>query len=746
MTEYLQKLNEQQKLPVIHKNGPLIVVAGAGSGKTRVLTYRIVHLINQNIDPFNILALTFTNRAAAEMKKRISESVGDSQARNIWMGTFHSVFARILRSEAPLLGYPTNFTIYDTYDSERLVSNIIKELNLNKDHYKAKQIRNRISSLKNNFVTAENYFNNPEIIEIDKISKRSEFGIIYKRYVERCFRSSVMDFDDLLLKTNELLNKFPEVLSKYQDKFRYILVDEYQDTNYSQYLIIKALSDRHQNLCVVGDDSQSIYSFRGANIDNILNFKKHYPDCKIYKLEQNYRSSNNIVQCANSLIQNNQFKLDKTIWTQNNDGEKIIINKSLSDSDEGRYVASDIFERKNNELLNNSSFAVLYRTNAQSRAIEDALRKINIEYQVFGGLSFYQRKEIKDILAYLRLIENLKDEESLRRIINFPPRGIGQTTLDKLTLISEKQNISLFDSISNLNDPSVKINKGTIDKLENFMNQILSFKVFSQNKNAFETVSHIINKIQIVNFYKNEGSLESFNRIENIEELVNGINDFIEGQEELFESDKSLSKYLEDVALYSETDKEASNEKVSLMTVHMAKGLEFPIVYVLGMEENLFPSIMSINSREEVEEERRLFYVAMTRAEKSLTLSYCNQRFKWGNLIECEPSRFLSEVDNKYTNKNSLIQQQPSHIDNTLLRLRNFKKRKNISKLKSFKSSSQNIKINIKINDIVFHERFGKGEVKQIEEDGENSRATISFNNSGEKKVLLKFAKLKVIK
>ena len=746
MTEYLQKLNKQQKLPVIHKNGPLIVIAGAGSGKTRVLTYRIVHLINQNIDPFNILALTFTNKAAAEMKKRISESVGDSQARNIWMGTFHSVFARILRSEAPLLGYPTNFTIYDTYDSERLVSNIIKELNLNKDHYKTKQIRNRISSLKNNFITVENYFNNPEIIEVDKMSKRSEFGNIYKRYVERCFRSSVMDFDDLLLKTNELLNKFPEVLSKYQDKFRYILVDEYQDTNYSQYLIIKALSDRHQNLCVVGDDSQSIYSFRGANIDNILNFKKYYPDCKIYKLEQNYRSSNNIVQCANSLIQNNQFKLDKTIWTQNNDGEKIIINKSLSDSDEGRYVASNIFERKNNELLNNSSFAVLYRTNAQSRAVEDALRKINIEYQVFGGLSFYQRKEIKDVLAYLRLIENLNDEESLRRIINFPPRGIGQTTLDKLTLISEKQNISLFDSISNLNDPLVKINKGTIEKLENFMNQILSFKVFSQNNNAYETVSHIINKIQIVNFYKNEGSLESFNRIENIEELVNGINDFIEGQEELFESDKSLSKYLEDVALYSETDKEVSNERVSLMTVHMAKGLEFPIVYVIGMEENLFPSVMSINSREEVEEERRLFYVAMTRAEKSLTLSYCNQRFKWGNLNECEPSRFLSEIDNKYTNKNSLHKQQPSHIDNTLLRLRNFKKRKNISKLKSFKSSSQNIKINIKINDVVFHERFGRGQVKEIEEDGENSRATINFNNSGEKKVLLKFAKLKVIK
>ena len=746
MTEYLQKLNDQQKLPVLHKNGPLIVIAGAGSGKTRVLTYRIVHLINQKIDPFNILALTFTNKAASEMKKRISESVGESQSRNIWMGTFHSVFARILRTEASLLGYPTNFTIYDTYDSERLVSNIIKELNLSKDNYKTKQIRNRISSLKNNFITVENYFNNTEMIEVDKISKRPDFGIIYKRYVDRCFRSSVMDFDDLLLKTNELLNKFPEVLSKYQDKFRYILVDEYQDTNYSQYLIIKALSDRYQNLCVVGDDSQSIYSFRGANIDNILNFKKHYPDCKTYKLEQNYRSSNNIVQCANSLIQKNQYKLDKTIWTENNDGDKIIINKSLSDSDEGRYVASNIFERKNNELLNNSSFAVLYRTNAQSRSIEDALRKINIEYQVFGGVSFYQRKEIKDVLAYLRLVENLNDEESLRRVINFPTRGIGQTTLDKLTLVSEKQQISLFESISNCNDPAIRINKGTLEKLENFKDQILSFKVFSKNNNAYETVSHIINKINIINFYKNEGSLESFNRIENIEELINGINDFIQGQEELFESDKSLSKYLEDVALYSETDKKVSKDSVSLMTVHMAKGLEFPIVYVIGMEENLFPSIMSINSREEVEEERRLFYVAMTRAEKNLTLSYCNQRFKWGNLIECDPSRFLSEIDKKYTNNNLSRISAPTHIDNKLLRIRDFKKRKTLSSIKKHNLSQNYIKINIKVDDIVFHERFGKGEVKMIEEDGENSRATINFKNSGEKKVLLKFAKLKLIK
>ena len=583
MSDYLNELNDDQKKAVLHKNGPLIVIAGAGSGKTRVLTYRIVHLINEGVDPFNILALTFTNKAAKEMKKRISQSVGDSIAKNIWMGTFHSVFARILRSEASFIGYPTSFTIYDTQDSERLVSNIIKELKLNKDNYKAKQIRNRISSLKNNFISPEKYYSVPDLVEQDKISKREEFVTIYKRYNDRCFKASAMDFDDLLLKTNELLNKFPEILSKYQDKFRYIMVDEYQDTNYSQYLIIKSLSDRYENLCVVGDDSQSIYSFRGANIDNILNFKKHYPNCFTYKLEQNYRSSNNIVQCANSLIKKNQFKLDKTIWTSNEDGDKILVNKSQTDSDEGRFIASSIFQEKNNEYLDNSAFAVLYRTNAQSRSIEDALRKINIEYQVFGGLSFYQRKEIKDVLAYLRLTQNQNDEESFRRIINFPPRGIGQTTIDKLTLISEKENLSLFDSISKIKNYDIKINSSTIDKLENFQNLILSLKIFSNNNNALDTATHILNKSLIINYYKDEGSLESFNRIENIEELINGINDFMLGQNELYESDKSLSKYLEDVALYSETDKNIESNKVSLMTIHMAKGLEFPIVYVVGL-------------------------------------------------------------------------------------------------------------------------------------------------------------------
>ena len=748
MSDYLNELNDDQKKAVLHKNGPLIVIAGAGSGKTRVLTYRIVHLINEGVDPFNILALTFTNKAAKEMKKRISQSVGDSIAKNIWMGTFHSVFARILRSEASFIGYPTSFTIYDTQDSERLVSNIIKELKLNKDNYKAKQIRNRISSLKNNFISPEKYYSVPDLVEQDKISKREEFVTIYKRYNDRCFKASAMDFDDLLLKTNELLNKFPEILSKYQDKFRYIMVDEYQDTNYSQYLIIKSLSDRYENLCVVGDDSQSIYSFRGANIDNILNFKKHYPNCSTYKLEQNYRSSNNIVQCANSLIKKNQFKLDKTIWTSNEDGDKILVNKSQTDSDEGRFIASSIFQEKNNEYLDNSSFAVLYRTNAQSRSIEDALRKINIEYQVFGGLSFYQRKEIKDVLAYLRLTQNQNDEESFRRIINFPPRGIGQTTIDKLTLISEKENLSLFDSISKIKNYDIKINSSTIDKLENFQNLILSLKVFSNNNNALDTATHILNKSFIINHYKDEGSLESFNRIENIEELINGINDFMQGQNELYESDKSLSKYLEDVALYSETDKNIESNKVSLMTIHMAKGLEFPIVYVVGLEENLFPSIMSINSREEIEEERRLFYVAMTRAEKKLILSYCNQRFKWGNIVESEPSRFLSEIDNKFTINNNVQRETPS-IDNKLLRIKKIRTKPTLSSnLKKIKKDVSNgiINININVDDNVFHERFGKGKVIEIEFDGNNSRATINFQNSGQKKVLLRFAKLKILK
>ena len=744
MNNYLENLNEEQRKPVLHTEGPLMVIAGAGSGKTRVLTYKIIHLLKKGVSPFNILALTFTNKAAKEMKERISKLTNDNQAKSIWMGTFHSVFARILRSESELIGFPPNFTIYDSYDSEKLISNIIKEMNLNKDFYKAKGIKNRVSSLKNSFITPKNYFNQPELIESDKLANRIQFGEIYRNYVNRCFKSAVMDFDDLLLKTNQLLNSSPETLIKYQKIFKYILVDEYQDTNYSQYLIIKSLADRYQNLCVVGDDSQSIYSFRGANIDNILNFKKNYPECTTYKLEQNYRSSKNIVEGANSLIKKNKFKIDKNIWTLNDSGSKIILNRSQNDNDEGRFVASNIFEEKNNHQLNNGSFAVLYRTNAQSRSIEDALRKINIDYQVFGGLSFYQRKEIKDVTAYLRLVVNSKDEESFRRIVNFPPRGIGLKTIEKLLIISERENISMYDAINIIDKYPKLFNKGVIGRITDFRNLIESLKIESKTKNADYVLTNVINGSGIIDFYRNEGSVESINRIENIEELRSGINDFILEQKELADGDTSITRYLQDISLYSETDKSLSSDRVSLMTIHMAKGLEFNVVYVVGIEENLFPSILSLNSSEDLEEERRLFYVAMTRAKDKLILSHCDFRFKWGNIIECEPSRFIEEVDLAYIEKNNFKDEFKPTIDNNISRIRKLRKRGfvNVNKVDNNNSPI----INIVVNDIVEHQRFGLGLVEKIEGDIQNKKATINFKIGGRKTILLKFAKLKIKK
>ena len=744
MNNYLENLNEEQRKPVLHTEGPLMVIAGAGSGKTRVLTYKIIHLLKKGVSPFNILALTFTNKAAKEMKQRISKLTNDNQAKSIWMGTFHSVFARILRSESELIGFPPNFTIYDSYDSEKLISNIIKEMNLNKDFYKAKGIKNRVSSLKNSFITPKNYFNQPELIESDKLANRIQFGEIYRNYVNRCFKSAVMDFDDLLLKTNQLLNSSPETLIKYQKIFKYILVDEYQDTNYSQYLIIKSLADRYQNLCVVGDDSQSIYSFRGANIDNILNFKKNYPECTTYKLEQNYRSSKNIVEGANSLIKKNKYKIDKNIWTLNDSGSKIILNRSQNDSDEGRFVASNIFEEKNNNQLNNGSFAVLYRTNAQSRSIEDALRKANIDYQVFGGLSFYQRKEIKDVTAYLRLVVNSNDEESFRRIVNFPPRGIGLKTLEKLLIISERENISMYDAINIIDKYPKLFNKGVMGRITDFRNLIESLKIESKTKNADYVLTNVINGSGIIDFYRNEGSVESINRIENIEELRSGINDFILEQKELADGDTSITRYLQDISLYSETDKSFSSDRVSLMTIHMAKGLEFNVVYVVGIEENLFPSILSLNSSEDLEEERRLFYVAMTRAKDKLILSHCDFRFKWGNIIECEPSRFIEEVDLAYIEKNNFKEEFKPTIDNNISRIRKLKKRGfvNVNKV-----NNNNLPIvNIVVNDIVEHQRFGLGLVEKIEGDIQNKKATINFKIGGRKTILLKFAKLKIKK
>ena len=732
-----------------------MVIAGAGSGKTRVLTYRIAYLMEMGVDPFSILALTFTNKAAREMKSRISLIVGEEKSKNLWMGTFHSIFARILRSEAELLGYSSNFTIYDTQDSERLIATIIKELKLDKDLYKYRNIRNRISSLKNNLVTIKAYLNNQELIQQDNESRRPMFGKVYQTYVNRCFKASAMDFDDLMLKTNELLNRFPEVLAKYQERFKYIHVDEYQDTNHSQYLIIKALADRYENLCVVGDDAQSIYGFRGANIENILSFQKDYLNSAVYRLEQNYRSTQNIVNAANSVIKNNINKLDKNVWTDNEHGDKIEINQSITDAEEGRYVASSIFENKNNLRLDNDSFAVLYRTNAQSRSIEDALRRKNISYQIYGGLSFYQRKEIKDILAYLRVIINSNDEESFKRILNYPARGIGQTTIDKLLIYSNEKNISLFKTLELIETIDININNGTKTKLIDFLNLIKTLQLRNNSLNALEIIDEVLKRIGVINLLKAEGTPESVSRIENIEELLNAVKDFIEGQEDVINSEGSLSEFLEDVALISELDKDKNEtqKKVSLMTIHLAKGLEFSHVYIVGLEEDLFPSALSSTTRSDLEEERRLFYVALTRAEKKITLTYAKTRYRWGKLNDCEPSRFINEIDSNYTNHNfskskSLFQSSSS---SNSLRFKKPEKKSNLKALGKKKHVTDNISGSIegfkdlKIGDYIIHNRFGKGKVIETEGVKFDKKAEVEFDTSGVKKILLKFAKYEII-
>jgi DNA helicase-2/ATP-dependent DNA helicase PcrA len=760
--DYLSQLNTAQQEPTTHVEGPLMVIAGAGSGKTRVLTYRIAYLMQKGIDSFSILALTFTNKAAREMKKRIAEIVGESESKNLWMGTFHSVFARILRAEADRLGYPSNFTIYDTQDSERLVKSIIKEMKLDSDIYKTKQIRNRISSFKNSLITVRAYHNNPELVEADREARRSAMGNIYKNYVERCFKAGAMDFDDLLLKTNELLNRFPEVLAKYQDRFRYILVDEYQDTNHSQYLIVRALADKFQNICVVGDDAQSIYAFRGANIENILNFHKDYPDAKTYRLEQNYRSTQSIVEAANSVINHNQNKLDKKVWTANEQGDKIVIHRSPTDGDEGRYVAQSIFEQAMNQQLPYQSFAILYRTNAQSRAMEDALRKRNIPYRVFGGLSFYQRKEIKDMLAYLRLIVNPKDEESLKRVINYPGRGIGQTTINKLVVAAQENDLTLFDVVDQVGTLPLTINAGTKTKLINFATLIKSFQVANASQDAFATADMVAKKTGLVQELKKEGTPEAVNRIENVEELLNGVRDFVEGQRELVDAKGSLVEFLEDVALATDFDNETPNENsVSLMTIHLAKGLEFPHVFVVGMEDDLFPSAMSMNTRAEIEEERRLFYVALTRAEKQATLTYTQCRYRWGKLNDAEPSRFLTEIDPSFIDNRvveSGYQFTPlidtsifGHESKSKVRLKKPPQKtvkKPPGKLKplSSTSSSPDLDIgNIQVGSRVKHNRFGVGTIADIEGQGGDAKALIDFDGNGRKNLLLRFAKLEIL-
>ena len=771
---YLEELNDAQRSAVLHKDGPSMVIAGAGSGKTRVLTYRIAHLIHGGVDPFNILALTFTNKAAREMKTRISKIVGDNQAKNLWMGTFHSVFAKLLRFEGHHLGFPSNFTIYDTQDSQRLISSIIKEMGLDKDIYKYKQIQQRISAFKNSLITVKAYYNNPELQEADAIARKPRMGEIYNEYVNRLFKAGAMDFDDLLLRTNELLNRFPEVLVRYQERFKYILVDEYQDTNHSQYLIVKALSDRYQNICVVGDDAQSIYSFRGANISNILNFQRDYEQVAVYRLEQNYRSTNTIVRAANSVISKNKDQIEKQVWTDNPDGDKIIVHRSATDADEGRYVASTLFEWKLNNKLKNGDFAVLYRTNSQSRAIEDALRKRDIPYRIYGGLSFYQRKEIKDVLAYLRLLINPKDEEALMRVINYPTRGIGQTTLDKLVVAAKETGMSVFELLSLENRSSLKINASTSNRLEDFATMIRSFQILAERADAFTLTEHVIKKSGLVLEMKKDGTPEGIARLENMEELLNGIQDFVEGQREIDGATGSIAEFLEDVALATDLDKEVGDDdRVALMTIHLAKGLEFPYVFIVGMEEDLFPSAMSMNTRAELEEERRLFYVALTRAEKQAVLTYTINRYRWGKLIDAEPSRFIEEIDEQYLD-NQVVDFRRNfspYLDTSLFgevdhsKLRIVKPtagtppsigkptEKQLQKLRKIKPTSvqpaaesatlyADLSVGVKVN----HERFGTGVVQSIEGIGVNKKAEIKFESGGIKKLLLKFAKLQIIK
>lgn len=778
MQNYIDQLNEAQRAPVLQKDGPMIVIAGAGSGKTRVLTIRIAYLMHQGVDAFNILSLTFTNKAAREMKTRIASIVGNSEAKNLWMGTFHSVFAKILRNEADKLGYPSNFTIYDSQDSVRLIGQIIKEMQLDKDVYKPKQVLGRISSYKNSLITVKAYFNNPELQEADAMSKKPRLGEIYQNYVERCFKSGAMDFDDLLLKTNELLTRFPDVLMKYQDRFRYILVDEYQDTNHSQYLIVRALSDRFQNICVVGDDAQSIYAFRGANINNILNFQKDYEGVNTYRLEQNYRSTRNIVEAANTIIDKNKTKLDKVVWTANEFGPKIKVHRSLTDGEEGRFVASTIFEQKMQHQMSNNQFAILYRTNAQSRAMEDALRKKDIPYRIYGGLSFYQRKEIKDVLSYLRLVINPKDEEALIRVINYPARGIGGTTVEKLTIAANHYRRSIFEIMEHIDKIDLKLSSTTKNKLQDFVTMIKSFQVINETQDALYLTDHVSKKTGLIQELKKDATPEGIARIENIEVLMGGIKDFIEGQKEVDGARGALSEFMEDVALATDLDNDTGDDdRVALMTIHLAKGLEFPTVFIVGMEEDLFPSAMSMNTRSELEEERRLFYVALTRAEHQAYLTYAQSRYRWGKLVDSEPSRFIEEIDGQYleylTPVETNYRYKPTinadifgDVDKSKLRLskpvagtppkyitdneepkmdRNIRKLKPVSGGIPAAAGPSPYDNGLSVGNIVMHERFGKGQILNLEGAGADKKAEIKFEVGGIKKLLLRFAKLQVI-
>ncbi|MFO8235364.1 MAG: 3'-5' exonuclease [Bacteroidales bacterium] len=762
MNKFLNELNPAQREATINYTGPSLIIAGAGSGKTRVLTYRIAYLLKEGIKPENILALTFTNKAATEMKERIAQIVGEESARKLWMGTFHSVFSKILRFESKSLGYSSNFTIYDTVDSRSLIRNIIKELKLDDKRYKPQAVQFRISKAKNNLLTWQTYNKNTQILKQDEKEQREKICDIYRLYATRCKKSDAMDFDDLLLNINILFRDNPEILKKYQNRFHYILVDEYQDTNFAQYLVVKKLSQKKGNLCVVGDDAQSIYSFRGAKIENILNFRKDYPDFRLFKLEQNYRSTQTIVNAANSMIKKNVNQISKKVFSQKEEGEKIDVLESYTDTEEAINIARSIADKSEENGYKYEDFAILYRTNAQSRNFEEAFRKFNIPYKVYGGISFYQRKEIKDLMAYLRLCINKHDEEALFRIINFPARGIGKTSQDRIRTYANSQKISAWEVIENIVTHPVNLTSGAINKIKHFVSQINQFTEIAENNDAYDVALTVASKSGLLEEYENPTTIEDQNKYQNLQELLNGIKDFTANYEG--EGTPSIIEYLENISLMTNMDREdeEDKDKVTIMTMHSAKGLEFKEVYLAGIEEGLFPSQMSMNTEKDIEEERRLFYVALTRAEQKATISYANNRYKYGSSYPTRPSRFIYDIDpnymvfpeynssNEYSNADinisrALQTQKKSTFNKS-------EEKQNLKKIGTFKKRS-NIEDNItskykgkfKVGMTIQHDRFGKGKILNLENAMPHTKAKIHFDNYGDKQLLLKYAKLKII-
>lgn len=790
MIDYLEGLNDRQREAVLHKDGPIMIVAGAGSGKTKVLTTRVAHLMANGVDAFNILALTFTNKAAKEMKERVEKILGNGEARNLYIGTFHSVFARILRFEADRIGYPRSFTIYDTDDAKSVVKTVINEMDLDDKHYKPNIVYNRISAAKNALVGPGEYKNDYGIQQEDMRSNRPAIGQIYEAYVKRCFKNGAMDFDDLLLKFYELLKNVPEALSKYQHKFKYILIDEYQDTNPAQYEIIKLLGAMHENVCVVGDDAQSIYSFRGATIENILQFQKDYDNVKVVKLEQNYRSTKNIINVANEIIKNNKGQIEKVLFTDKGEGDKIKLVRTMTDNDEGKFVADSIQEQKLRNHYSNKDFAILYRTNAQSRAFEEALRRMGLAYTIYGGISFYQRKEIKDLVAYLRIVVNSQDEEALKRIINYPARGIGKTTIDKLILEANSANISMWEVLERANEFGFRA--GTFTALQDFVTMIKSFASMLTKQNAYEVAFHVGKQTGLVKELFNDKSTEGVQRYENIQELLNSIKEWTESPDnedgELV--DKSLASYLQQITLLTDADeKDPDADTVKLMTIHAAKGLEFSCVFAAGLEEMLFPNAMAINTREELEEERRLFYVVITRAKQRLWITYANTRYRFGQLVQNEPSRFIEEVPEQYLDKSFAgggVKNQiggshwskgssfdrmkgrgsgddgesgkPTKQAGTYFNSSGASSAKSAPSYLPPKGVPPKVKEHVpsadfiasdtsvlKQGDKVEHQKFGFGEVVKMEGAAHNPIATVKFEHNGEKKIMLNYAKLRIL-